>query len=96
MPNVSSAKIDRNGYVIAFEPQTEDEKISGALVVTGVYLLDTEIFKHPGVEIKNGEFGLPQTILAQNDIYPVIGLPTSEWTPINSIDELEAAERFFA
>jgi UDP-N-acetylglucosamine diphosphorylase / glucose-1-phosphate thymidylyltransferase / UDP-N-acetylgalactosamine diphosphorylase / glucosamine-1-phosphate N-acetyltransferase / galactosamine-1-phosphate N-acetyltransferase len=95
MPNYYSVQIENN-FVKGFKPQTEEEKINGALIATGVYTLDTNIFDHPGIEVYGGEYGLPQTIMAQKDIYPVKSVTTTGWMPINSFSDLENANKIFS
>jgi NDP-sugar pyrophosphorylase family protein len=95
MPNYYSMQMTPDGYVIGWKPQTEEEKIEGALVATGVYVIDSYIFKHPGVIVFGGEYGLPQTILDQKDEYPIRAIVTKKWMPINSYEDLEKAENYF-
>lgn len=94
MPNYYSVKI-KDGFVDGFSPQTDEEKVKGAHVATGAYVLDTDIFKHPGVEVYGGEFGLPQTIMQQKDEFPVTGIITTKWVTINSIEDIQKAEKYF-
>lgn len=94
MPNYYSVEIE-NDFVKSFRPQTEEEKINGVLVATGVYTLDNGIFDHPGVLVYGGEYGLPQTIMAQKDLYPVKAVTTTGWVPINSLSDLEKANKLF-
>lgn len=81
--------IVEDGYIKGFRPQTEIEKINGTLIATGVYVLDSEIFKHPGITVFGGEYGLPQTILAQKDTHPLQAVVTTGWVPINSFADIE-------
>ncbi len=94
MPNYYQVVVKEN-LIEGFRPQTEEEKTSGGLIATGVYLLDTEIFKHPGVVVYGGEYGLPQTILAQKTDHPINVVETSGWTPINSFSDIEKANQTF-
>jgi len=93
MPGYHSIHLDSNGYVEGFYPQTESEKAHGALTATGAYVLDSDIFDHPGVVLRSGkEFGLPQTMLAQKNIHPMKGVITTKWLPINTPDDIERAQ----
>lgn len=94
MPNYYAVNVE-GGYLQGFRPQTEDEKKSGTEIVTGVYLLDKNIFNHSGVAVFGGEYGLPQTMLAQKDEYPVRVVSTSSWVPINSFSDLDKAREIF-
>ncbi len=93
MPNYYSIKLDRENYIEGFLPQNEEEKILGALVATGAYVIDANIFKHEGVSVYGGEYGLPQTILAQREDFPIKGIVTEKWVPINSFEDIEKAEK---
>lgn len=91
MPNYYSMQINRD-FVEGFRPQTDEEKSMGALIATGVYKLDPKIFDHPGVIVSGGEYGLPQTILAQKSDFPIRAIITEKWIPINSFADLERAQ----
>lgn len=93
MPRYYSMQVTPDGYVDGFRTQTYEEKESGALIASGVYLLDSKIFNHPGVEVNGGELGLPQTILAQKESFPIKAIFTEKWLPINSFEDLERANK---
>lgn len=93
MENYHSIHIDTDNNIEGFYPQTETEKIDGALIATGAYVLDSEIFNHEGIALRDGEHGLPQTILAQKNNFPVRAVITKNWLPINSHKDLEIAEK---
>jgi NDP-sugar pyrophosphorylase family protein len=93
MPNYYSVHLGKDNLIEGFSPQTEEEKKGQVLIATGVYLIDSNIFKHPGIIVHGGEYGLPQTILAQKEEYPITGVITSGWIPINSFEDIEKAEK---
>ncbi|MBI2086692.1 MAG: NDP-sugar synthase [Candidatus Zambryskibacteria bacterium] len=95
MPNYYSVVVNSVSFVEKFRPQTEKEKIFGTLIATGVYVLDSEIFKQPGVVVYGGEYGLPQTILAQKDDFPIKAIVTEKWVPINSFADIERANKLW-
>ncbi len=80
-----------NGIVKNFRKQTEEEKVQGSLIATGVYVLDTQIFDFEPVVLSDGSIGLPQTILSQKEKYPVHVVETKKWISVNTIDDLEKA-----
>ena len=94
MPNYYGLNIVE-GNLESFRSQTEEEKGEGTLIATGVYTLDTEIFNHPGVGVFGGEYGLPQTIMAQKDKYPIKVIETTGWIPVNSFADIEKANKYF-
>ncbi len=89
---------DRNFYGI--ELNTNDNlrsfkngPISQELpVATGAYMLDQRIFRYEPVKIKNGEYGLPQTILKLAMDYPVKGVMMKNWLPGNTAEDLRKAK----
>ena len=93
MPGYHSIRIDAENKIEGFNPQLEFEKLNGALVATGVYIVDSHIFEHPGVLLKDGEYGLPQTLLDQKNTYPLTAIQTKKWLPINSLEDLEKAKK---
>ena len=92
MPNYHSIRYDKDCLIEGFYPQTEDEKVSGTFVATGVYMIDSNIFTEEGFKLKDGEYGLPQTLLLQKDKYPLKAVETEGWLPINSFEDKEKAE----
>jgi UDP-N-acetylglucosamine diphosphorylase / glucose-1-phosphate thymidylyltransferase / UDP-N-acetylgalactosamine diphosphorylase / glucosamine-1-phosphate N-acetyltransferase / galactosamine-1-phosphate N-acetyltransferase len=94
MPNYYCV-LEKDGYLAGFRNQTPDEKIQGASIATGVYLLNTYIFECPGVEVSGREYGLPQTINEVKDQYPITLVETQKWQPINSAADLERANSVF-
>ena len=93
MENYHSIHLDNNAYIEGFYSQTEKEKQDGALIATGAYVIDANIFKHEGIALRDGEHGLPQTLLAQKNLYPIKGMITNEWIPINSFEDIEKVEK---
>jgi len=96
MPNYYSMHLDEEGYVNGFSSQTEEEKKKSVLIGTGAYVIDTKIFDHPGIIVYGGEYGLPQTVLAQKELYPIKGIITEKWITINSLSDIERAEKYFS
>lgn len=91
MPNYYYIVINQDGFLEGFRPQTDEEKKTGTMIATGVYMLDSNIFNHAGVVVNGGELGLPQTVLAQKDLYPIKAITTTSWVPINSFDDIDKA-----
>lgn len=92
MPNYYSLILDKDSYFESFRHQTEDEKKRGVWVATGTYVLDTDIFDHPGVVVSGGELGLPQSVFEQKENHPIKVVTTEDWIPINSFVDIEKAE----
>ncbi|MEY4602194.1 MAG: hypothetical protein RL292_135, partial [Candidatus Parcubacteria bacterium] len=65
----------------------------GAFVATGSYVADTDIFNAPAVKLRDGEYGLPQTLLSQKDTHPITAVVMTNWLPINSFEDKNNAEK---
>ncbi len=92
MPGYHAVECDQNGIVVCHREPTEEEKTTGTPIATGVYVLDYTIFDFEPVVLRDGEIGLPQTILANVDSYPVFKVETQHWMPINNHEDLERAQ----
>ncbi len=90
MPGYHAVDVE-GGLVKRLRDATEEEKIQGTPISTGAYVLDTNIFDFEPVVLRDGEIGLPQTILAHIETYPIHGIYTTKWIPINNHSELEKA-----
>lgn len=83
---------DTGGRLLEIREDTET-----TLVNAGCYLLDGRFFRYPLVKL-NGreEYGLPQTLVAMAQNFPVTTIRTNFWIPVGTPEELERAERHFA
>jgi NDP-sugar pyrophosphorylase family protein len=95
MPNYYRIEKNTDGYFAGFFTQSEEEKKNGTLVATGVYVLDSNIFDHPGVILSSGEYGLPQTVSEQSKQYPVKVVETDGWFSVNTTEDLKNAQDYF-
>ncbi|MHB1316698.1 MAG: nucleotidyltransferase family protein [Minisyncoccota bacterium] len=93
IPGYHSIHTDGNGNVEGFYPQNAEEKVQGIFVATGSYLADTDIFNAPAVQLRDGEYGLPQTLLSQKDTHPITAVVMTNWLPINSFEDKDNAEK---
>jgi len=74
----------------------ESPKISAdALINCGLYVLDKRIFEYPLVLIGEKEYGLPQTIVKMALRYPIKIEKANFWMPINSLQDLKQADKYF-
>jgi len=93
MPEHYMVETNQNNQFIGLREQNEKEKVDGALVATGAYLLDNQIFNYPGIKLKNGEYGLPHTLASIKDEYPLTIVTTKKWFPINTFEDLEKIKK---
>lgn len=91
MQGYHSIETDTAGMVVGMHPQTPDQIEKGAMIATGTYMLDMGFFDLVPQQMKNGEYGIPHTLLAAKAIYPMKTFEVREWRPINTHDDLEQA-----
>ena len=87
-----SITTDADGNFENMLPQTEHERKNGALIATGAYVLDADFFSLPPVQMRDGEYGIPHTLRAARDIYPVAIIELPDWIQINTPEDLVQAE----
>lgn len=68
---------------------------AGALVGTNVFVLTPEFFTYEPVKLadREGEWGLPQTVVSMSKDYPVAVVEASRWIKITTPEDLKTAER---
>ncbi|MSR78567.1 MAG: hypothetical protein EXS59_00250 [Candidatus Taylorbacteria bacterium] len=65
----------------------------GMLNNAGLYVIDTDIFKYPLVQIPSGEFGLPQTLAKAAKDFEISIVESKSWHQITSPEDLEKVEK---
>lgn len=93
MPGYKSVQVNSEGEVFELRTQTEDEKVKGCYIATGVYLIDGGIFDFPPVVLIDGEIGLPQTLMAHVDGYTMHAVEEKGWVSINTVEDLEGLRK---
>lgn len=89
-----SIDTDQN-FVTGFRRHVKEE----ALMIhdnfsNGFYVLTPEVFEMEPVLTNNGEIGLPQTLFANLDKYPLKVFDFKKWQPVNGPEDVEGAEKF--
>lgn len=91
--------LDAKGYITEARYPTEKEMKTGILMSTGAFVLDSRIFQYKPVKLGNGEYGLPQTMLAaalsagrQERKIPIKGVIMKKWLQINRPEDIHRAE----
>lgn len=79
------------GYMDKLErhPNEDRQELVDDIFTNGFFILDSKIFNLPAVALIDGEFGLPQTILAQKETYPLFVHKMNFWQPCNTFEDLE-------
>lgn len=86
---------DANSVVRAMKPPTPEETTKGFRIATGSYVLDENFFTLPPTQMKNGEYGIPHTLLAHPERYPMTAVSFSWWMPLNTPEDFRRAEELF-
>jgi len=89
MPGYYAIEHGINGEVSKMRNATEEEDLNGTPVATGAYVLDKKIFEFDPVKLRDGEYGLPQTIIANIEHYNIDYFLMHNWQPINTTKDLE-------
>ncbi len=88
-----SIKLGKNKNITEFSYPTEKEMKKGALLATGAYVLDDNIFKYKPFKLKNGEYSLPRTILKMLSKHTIKGIQMRKWIQINYPEDIKEAEK---
>lgn len=83
--------VDSNKHITDIVEGVELEP--GMLNNTGLYVLHTDIFKYPLVQIPSGEFGLPQTVAKAAKDFEISIVESKNWHQITSPEDLEKVEK---
>lgn len=84
-----------NDFVTGFRRHLkEDSLMIEDSFSNGFYILSPEIFDMTPILTKDGEMGLPQTLFANLDKYPLKVFDFSRWQSVNGPDDVEGAEGF--
>lgn len=84
-------KTDKRGNVV--EIVEKPKRPQSNLANTGAYVLNKNFFKYDLVNIGNGEFGLPQTLVKMAKDCPIKCEKARIWQPIGKPEDLEKAEK---
>jgi NDP-sugar pyrophosphorylase family protein len=84
-------RLSPDGYMNKLErhPNEDRQELVEDIFTNGFFILDSKIFDFPAVSLIDGEFGLPQTILAQKETYPLFVHTMNYWQPCNTFEDLE-------
>ena len=84
--------VDEHNHITDITEGAELEK--GMFANCGLYVLHSDIFKYPLVQIPSGEFGLPQTLVkAAKDFDVSVVESKGGWHQISTPEDLEKVEK---
>lgn len=82
-----------NKKIISFRRQKEDEHEKELPCFSGSFTLNKDFLFYEPVYYEQGEAGIPHTLFANNS--DVSYLVLKEWLQINTLEDLEIAQKFF-
>lgn len=84
-----------DGYVSGFRRYAKEEgELWEDKFSNGFHLLTPEVFSFEPIRTKDGELGLPQTLFANLEKYPLKAFEFSKWQPVNGPEDLKKAQDF--
>jgi NDP-sugar pyrophosphorylase family protein len=84
-------KTDKKGNLIDIIEKPKKSK--SKLAAIGLFVLSKNFFKYKLVPVGGGEFGLPQTLAAMSEDYPVKIVKAKHWHPIGNPGDIKSAEK---
>jgi len=83
-----------NNYIKGFNRHSKSVNLVEDDYVNGFYILSREVFSFPPEFLKNGEAGLPHTLMAHLNELPLQVIPFSEWVSVEGPGDIARAEEF--
>ncbi len=84
----------KNGYALGFRRHEEMNEPTTDVYSNGFNILDRKVFDFEPVKTRDGELGLPHTLFANLDVYPLKTFHFEKWETVNGPSDIEAAEKF--
>ncbi len=83
-------ELSPDNHIVGLKRHTETnkEQFVQDIFANGLYLLDSRVFSFIPVNLSDGELGLPQTLLANIDHYPLLAYKIEHWQPCNTFKDL--------
>lgn len=82
------------GNILGFTRHNTNFKNVEDLFYNGFNILDNKVFSFIPISTKDGELGLPHTLFANIDRYPLKAFNFSLWETVNCPDDIPSAEKF--
>lgn len=84
----------KDSYISGFKTHNTTQDYVEDVFYNGFNILDKKIFTFKQVLLKNGESGLPHTLLANINTYPLKAFIFKSWGTVNSPKDIEDAIKF--
>lgn len=83
-----------NGYILGFGRHNRENNKIEDIFYNGFNILDSKIFEFRPVFTRSGELGLPQTLFANLDTYPLRAFDFKSWETVNNPKDMASAVKF--
>ena len=83
-----------NECVLGFVRHTTKNNYVEDIFYNGFNILDKQVFEFQPISTRDGELGLPQTLLAKLDTYSLKAFPFERWETVNSPPDIAKATKF--
>jgi NDP-sugar pyrophosphorylase family protein len=84
----------QDGFIQGFRRHEKTDELVEDKFVNGFYILSKDIFNFTPVGLSGGEFGLPQTLFANLEKFPLKEFIFTEWVAVNSPENIPPAIDF--
>jgi len=89
-----SGVFSENSYIRGLKYHEESIDLVEDDYINGFYILSRKVFSFSPEFLKNGEAGLPHTLMAHLDELPLRVIPFSEWVSVEGPGDIARAEEF--
>ena len=91
--NYLGVQVD-NKHILGFVRHGAGKDKIEDLFYNGFNILDKRVFELIPIQTRDGELGLPHTLFANLDTYPLKAFTFESWETVNSRDDISDAEKF--
>lgn len=94
MPYLYNGIDTEDSYIKGFRRHDKTDGLVEDKFFNGFYILSKEVFSFNPVFILNGEVGLPHTLFANLDKFPLKEIKFTNWVAVDSLNNITKAEDF--
>lgn len=84
--------VEKDGYFLGLNEGIAQTGIETSLINTGAYTISKEYFNYEKRKVREGEYGIPQTLVGVIHDHPVRIIKTEKWIQITTPECLKKAE----
>lgn len=84
----------KNGYISGFKRHEGEKDFVEGVYYNGFNILNKRVFDFKPEQAKDGEYGLPHTLFANLESYPLEAFNFKKWETVNKPEDVKNAETF--